>query len=1232
MASALSDKQAGTCDRQAGKGARGDMSMNARRLALATLCALAGALVFAGAPAQAGITHPYTGRSFGPSGGLGTFANPEGVAVDQSSGEPTSGDVYVYDALAAGGSIYRFDSAGKPVEFSALKTNVITGVGGRGAAEMEIAVDSSAGPTKGDIYVANGSDIGIYGSSGAKLGELKEAPAPGAPWGEPCGVAVDPAGHVYVGLASGHVNRYAPAGNPVTNSDYTSSLWGLVGEVCNIAADAEGSVYADTWPHGPVMKYAALQFSPIEVAAVGTLVDKEGSTLAVDSVGKDLYIDERTQIAEYDLSVEPPGLLGTSGAAGYPGALSNSYGVAANHSSGEVYAANAETGMVEIFGPGVILADAVTEAATGLSDAAATLHGTVNPDGVAVSACKFEYGTEKGVYTNAVECSPAPGSGKAPVPVSAAIGGLTGGTTYYYRVAAVNVNGTGYGRQESFRTPGPLIANEAVSNVAGEAATLQAQIDPLGSDTHYYFQYGTSSCAASPSPCIDGPSLPGTDIGSAEEYVAVATRIQGLASHTTYHYRAVATNAFGTSAGPEQTFTTQPVGGKLVLPDGRAWELVSSPTKDGAEIKGREETIAGGGLLEAAQDGHAISYLATAPIGEPPGNISPELSQFISTRGSAGWSTQDVTSPREQPTGVTGGQGGEFVAFSPDLSSALVEPLEPPVLLSPEAAEGTPYLRNDASGGYSPLFTAANIPAGTNLRRECKSNPSSNHEFVGASPDLSHVVFKSCEALTPNSVRNGTVPSLYEWAAGGRLQLVSVLPNGKPENVAEKEQVDLGSSGIVSEINRYNSRTRHAVSDDGSRVIWRTESYFGDIYMHDLARDETVRVDNGNTGGMKPAFQIASSDGSKVFFTEGHEGEGTRLYEFEVTSGSGEPLAGKVHRLAENVESVESVIWASEDGSTLYISGSSGVLLLHNTGTEWTETPFPAVAKNPGGGHLRVSPNGYFVAFETNTGVSLYDASTGRVVCVSCSPTGEAAQGESNLPGWTTNGRGYQNPAVYQSRYLSDSGRLFFETTAALVPQDTNGQRDVYEYEPLGVGSCESTSVTFNEKAGGCVSLISSGTSSEASQFLDASESGADVFFLTTGRLTSQDYDMARDVYDAHACSASSPCFAPPPASPPACTTTDSCRAAPAPQPGIFGAPPSATFNGAGNLASAVSAPVSNAKTAGAQKLAKALKACKHKRKRKRAACEAQARKRYAVKSRAKRSRAGTSLSARTRR
>ena len=69
---------------------------NARRLiptTLVTLCAAAGVLAFAGAPALAASTRSVIGH-FGPGGpGVGVFSNPQSIAVEQSSG-----DVYVYDA------------------------------------------------------------------------------------------------------------------------------------------------------------------------------------------------------------------------------------------------------------------------------------------------------------------------------------------------------------------------------------------------------------------------------------------------------------------------------------------------------------------------------------------------------------------------------------------------------------------------------------------------------------------------------------------------------------------------------------------------------------------------------------------------------------------------------------------------------------------------------------------------------------------------------------------------------------------------------------------------------------------------------------------------------------------------------------------------------------------------------------------------------------------------------
>jgi hypothetical protein len=273
--------------------------------------------------------------------------------------------------------------------------------------------------------------------------------------------------------------------------------------------------------------------------------------------------------------------------------------------------------------------------------------------------------------------------------------------------------------------------------------------------------------------------------------------------------------------------------------------------------------------------------------------------------------------------------------------------------------------------------------------------------------------------------------------------------------------------------------------------------------------------------------------------------------------------------------------------------------------------------------------------------VYLYDATAERLVCASCNPTGSRPSGRSerdfggtaeNIVGvigtFGREGKDWiaanlppskdlyiQDESLYQPRALSDGGRVFFNSSDALVPQDVNGQEDVYEFEPVGKGSCASSSVTFSVKSDGCVSLISSGASPEESGFLDASVTGSDVFFLTSSRLTSQDYDTSYDIYDAHECTLAVPCVAPP-VSPPPCSSGDSCKAAPSPQPPIFGSPASATFTGPGNVVvgGSPTSVVTSKSLTRAQKLAGALKACHRKAKRKRAGCEKQARRRYSAK------------------
>jgi hypothetical protein len=268
--------------------------------------------------------------------------------------------------------------------------------------------------------------------------------------------------------------------------------------------------------------------------------------------------------------------------------------------------------------------------------------------------------------------------------------------------------------------------------------------------------------------------------------------------------------------------------------------------------------------------------------------------------------------------------------------------------------------------------------------------------------------------------------------------------------------------------------------------------------------------------------------------------------------------------------------------------------------------------------------------------VFIYDAASKRLSCASCDPTGVRPVGvryntlelpngiaggsgvwtpeglvAANVPSWTVMAL---SKARHQPRYLNNEGRLFFNTANALVPQDSNGTQDVYEYEPPGVGDCSEASSTFSARSGGCVSLISSGSSNQESAFMDASESGDDAFFVTSAKLSPLDVDAAKDVYDAHVCTNAEPCIAFPTTQSPPCTTEASCKPAPTPQPSIFGAPSSTTFQGLGNPVSPVVKPAVKAKAkpkTRAQKLAAALKGCQKRPKKQRAGCVKQARQKY---------------------
>ena len=144
---------------------------------------------------------------------------------------------------------------------------------------------------------------------------------------------------------------------------------------------------------------------------------------------------------------------------------------------------------------------------------------------------------------------------------------------------------------------------------------------------------------ASPGSCTDVPAAPGTDIGAGFADQPVAVELTGLAASTTYHYRLIAANGDGQAEGAATfgSITTLPSGGG-VLPDGRAWEMVSPVEKDGSGIEPLRNE---GGLIQAAEDGNSITDVANGPIeAQPEGNRAPYPTQAIASRAASGLGLQ----------------------------------------------------------------------------------------------------------------------------------------------------------------------------------------------------------------------------------------------------------------------------------------------------------------------------------------------------------------------------------------------------------------------------------------------------------------------------------------------------------------------------------------------------------------------------------------------------------------
>jgi hypothetical protein len=798
------------------------------------------------------------------------------------------------------------------------------------------------------------------------------------------------------------------------------------------------------------------------------------------------------------------------------------------------------------------------EFALDVTSDSATLGATIDPGGSATSY-RFEYGTTV-AYGQSTPESASVGEDDTGHAVSAHIQGLQAGTVYHYRVVASSAVVAG-----GVAGPDHVITTQSAGGSFelpdGRAYELVTPVDkgddaiPPSDDTHVdvmqasvsgdalaYWTYG---------------ALPGSQEGEIGGYLA----------------------SRGGGGWSSQS---------LIPPQATNTVLLEQPT-----IPGYSADLS----KMALEDGGSAYDSPPLVSGEPANNHN----LFLRYDESGSFQLMDVT-----PPGVTP-EAAAFEGASPDFSHIV---FADGAKLTPEALDEV----NDVNiyqwaGGVVSLVSQIPTPPAIRCgagEAPCSAAPKAH---LGAGRSSTGAELNAVSADGSKVFFQNEVGSIEE----GQFELY-VRESGFTTVEVSASQKTNGSGPGGTDPKGPLTPTYKLASADGSKVFFTS--------CEQLTNDST-------------AVKLSSAVTPSFCHYEGED-----LYQYDLASGVLTDLTVDHTPGDSSGANVQGVLGASVDGSYVYFvatgvlaggatPGGDNLYVSHGGTTTFIATlesgdksdwlPITLADSNSQAFTSRVTPDGLHLAFDStlsltgydNTVVSgghcgtnrygeplgaqcseifLYDAASNVLSCVSCNPTGARPLGSSSLdPVEGQLGSGVE----YLPRNLSEDGsRVFFDSSDALVPGDTNSRQDVYEWE------------------GGRVYLISSGTSGEDSAFVDASASGDDVFFSTTSQLVGQDIDETRDIYDARV-GGGFP-FTPPSAS--SCVG-EGCRPAPSVAP-VVGVPGSVGFSGVGNLVPAPApGPVVGVKRSTprtrAQKLAAALRVCGRESRRRRPSCVARARRLY---------------------
>jgi hypothetical protein len=1051
--------------------------------------------------------------AFGPDGtSLSGFESAGAVAVDQEEKR-----VYVLDRSA--GTLFKFDFDGKPVAFTGsaanLSGNELKGLAvGGGPGTRQVAVDSS----RHIIYLTGGVDFTERATS-LQAFEADGDPSlftagPGKESNEIAGfpnlrgVAVDTSGNIYVSGSkdSGNpaiaddVSVYRPNGSELLPS-VAEALTGAKSLPApgNIAVDVEGRLYA-------LVNLATVErFTPSEYPITAATnytrsaepVDpNQARSVAVNPFTNQLFVvdlpEGTARVAVFD---EEGNLEATFGGPGQPGELDIPDGIGIAVESPDIakpFVAQdpvGEPSQVKIFREKVTPAKPTIELtfATAVTGDSAVLNGKVNPNNLSTEYW-FEYGLSS---CEVEECTKVPlddgvsiGQGRKGVSVSQPITSLSASTPIYYRVVAKNELGKTDGPTKVFVTQGSGLGFALGDSRAWEMVSPSNKFDgTLFSSQSTAIQAsvaGDKLVYASRGSIVERPQgnrllEPSTVLAKRNDQAewnsedltpphSEASRVEGGTEYKIFTedlLKAAMEPRDGTPLSPESSEETP-----YIWLDGEPPSFTplvnASNVPPGTEFGPLPGSVSGHPLLieGATSDLSQVVFRSEGPSlvgGAVPGSV------YIWDEGSLE-AVSKLPSSEEGGAIVKGmlgsGRGSVRHAISEDGSRVF----------------WTPGISYQSNGIFLPALYMRDRGAGETVRLDLKAGGSGEGEehpaFNAASADGDVVFFTDSQQLTSDASPSGR--DLYRCEigdVGGGLGCVELTDVSAPK----------AGSGESAEVLDQVS----ALSEDGTRM------YF-------VARG--VLDEDPNQEG-----EAATSGAPNLYYWR--EGQGVQF------------IAGLSER--------DYPVWGGlpKPGFAVLISAQASPTGRFFTFT--SERSLTGYENRNGSGKL-------------TTQVFVYDsdADEAPLTCASCNPSGAAAVGEQILSNvqffppdpaqlwrkkWAsailpeatqteTEGR-----SLYRPRSMLDNGRVFFNSVDPLVAADTNGNWDVYQYEPVGVGSCTpgATSAALTASGEGCVGLLSSGTSEGDAGFLDSSLSGNDVFFLTKGRLSVLDQDSELDAYDA---------------------------------------------------------------------------------------------------------------------